>query len=87
MSVYRCFVEKREPFAVEAAHVAADLREALRSDCIERVRVLNRYDIENIDEEDYLSARYTILSEPQVDDLYEENAPAPAEDEWVFAGE
>ena len=87
MTVYRCFVEKRKEFAVEAAGVLADLREALRSDVIESVRVLNRYDIENIDEEDYLSARYTILSEPQVDDLYEENAPAPAEDEWVFAVE
>ena len=87
MTVYRCFVEKRKPFAVEAAHTLADLREALRSDKIESVRILNRYDIENIDEEDYLSARYTILSEPQVDDLYEETAPAAAEDEWVFAVE
>ena len=87
MTVYRSFVEKRKEFAVEAAGVLADLREALRSDKIESVRVLNRYDIENIDEEDYLAARYTILSEPQVDDLYEENAPEPAEDEWVFAVE
>ena len=87
MTVYRCFVEKRKEFAVEAAGVKADLTEALRSDVIESVRVLNRYDIEDIDQEDYLSARYTILSEPQVDDLYEENAPEPAEDEWVFAVE
>ena len=87
MTVYRSFVEKRKEFAVESAGVLADLREALRSDKIESVRVLNRYDIENIDEEDYLAARYTILSEPQVDDLYEETAPEPAEDEWVFAVE
>ena len=87
MTVYRCFVEKKKPFAVEAAGVLSDLREALRSDVVEDVRVLNRYDLENILHEDYLAARYTILSEPQVDDLYEETAPAPKADEWVFAVE
>ncbi|MBE6129216.1 MAG: phosphoribosylformylglycinamidine synthase [Erysipelotrichaceae bacterium] len=87
MTVYRCFVEKKSPFAVEAEGVKNDLRIALRSDAVEDVRVLNRYDLENIDEQDYLNARYTILSEPQVDDLYEEEAPAPATDEWVLAVE
>ena len=51
------------------------------------MRVLNRYDIENIDEADYKMAQKTILSEPQVDDVYEETAPVPAADEWVLAVE
>ena len=87
MTVYRCFVEKKHPFAVEADGVLNDLRIALRNDHVEGVRILNRYDLENIEEQDYLAARYTILSEPQVDDLYEEKAPKPAKDEWVLAVE
>ena len=87
MTVYRCFVEKKHPFAVEAEGVKNDLRIALRNEHVENVRVLNRYDLENIEEQDYLNARYTILSEPQVDDLYEEEAPAPADNEWVLAVE
>ncbi len=87
MTVYRCFVEKKTPFAVEAAGVLSNLKIALLTDDIKGVRVLNRYDIENIDEEDYKAAQNGVLSEPQVDDLYEETAPAPAEDEWVLAVE
>ena len=87
MAVYRCFVEKKTPFAVEAAGVLGDLKTALRTEAITGVRVLNRYDIENIDEKDYRMAQRTILSEPQVDDIYEEKAPVPAADEWVLAVE
>ena len=87
MTVYRCFVEKKTPFAVEANGVKNDLHIALRNDDVKNVRVLNRYDIENIDEVDYQSSLRTILSEPQVDDLYLEQAPTPNEDEWVLAVE
>jgi len=87
MTVYRCFVEKKKPYAVQAAGVLSDLKIVLLNDHIEGVRVLNRYDIENIEEADYRSSLYTILSEPQVDDLYEENAPEPEADEWVLAVE
>ena len=87
MAVYRCFVEKKTPFAVEAAGALSDLRTALRTEEITGVRVLNRYDIENIEEADYKMAQKTILSEPQVDDVYEETAPVPAADEWVLAVE
>ena len=87
MAVYRCFVEKKTPFAVEAAGVLGDLKTALRTEKITGVRVLNRYDIENIEEADYKMAVKTILSEPQADDVYEELAPAPAADEFVLAVE
>ncbi len=40
---------------------------ALHNQNVEAVRVLNHYDLENVDEEDYIAAKYTILSEPQVD--------------------
>ncbi len=87
MTVYRCFVEKKRPFAVEANKVLSDLKTALLTDAITRVRVVNRYDIENIDVEDWQSAQKTILSEPQVDHLYDETAPVPESDEWVLAVE
>ena len=87
MSVYRCYVEKKTPFATEAHGVKSDLKIALMNDDVESVRVINRYDIENIDEEDYKMAEKTIFSEPQVDTLYEEVAPTPAGDEYVLAVE
>ena len=87
MSVYRCFVEKKTPFAIEAHGVKNDLKIALMNDDVESVRVINRYDIENIDAVDYKMAEKTILSEPQVDTLYEEVAPTPSDNEWVLAVE
>lgn len=87
MSVYRCFVEKKKPFAVEANGVLNDVRTVLRNDDVTSVRVVNRYDVENIDPEDFKNAEHTILSEPQVDILYEEEAPQPDKDEWVLAVE
>ena len=87
MTVYRCFVEKKKSFAVEADSVLTDLSTALRTDKITSVRVLNRYDVENIDEADYKASLRTVFSEPQVDDLYEETAPQPKENEWVLAVE
>ena len=51
MTVYRCYVEKKPPFATEAAGVKNDLEITLLKP-EEGVRVLNRYDIENIDEID-----------------------------------
>src|SRR5699024_730993 len=40
-----------------------------------KVRILNRYDIENISEEIYIESLSTIFYEPQVDNLYEEKFP------------
>ncbi|MBO7703281.1 MAG: phosphoribosylformylglycinamidine synthase [Solobacterium sp.] len=87
MTVYRCYVEKRPEFAVEAAGVARTLSSVITSGHVEAVRLFNRYDLEGIEEADYRMACTGILSEPQVDVLYHETAPDPMEDEWVFASE
>ena len=87
MTVYRCFVEKKPPFAVEAEGVLRNLQTVIRNGDVRGVRILNRYDLESIEEADYRQAERTILSEPQVDVLYEETAPEPAADEWVLAVE
>ena len=87
MTVYRCFVEKRPEFAVEAKGVEATLKTVIRSGNLEAVRLFNRYDLEDIDPEDYQKASVSILSEPQVDVLYHEAIPAAAASEWVLAVE
>ena len=86
MAVFRCYVEKKAPFAVEAAGVFADIKTALRTDRITGVRVLNRYDLENIAPEDFAMARRNILSEPQLDDVYD-GMPPVAPGDRVFAVE
>jgi phosphoribosylformylglycinamidine synthase len=71
MPVYQLYVEKKEPFAVEARAVFSDLKSALGLPGLRRVRVLNRYFLEDIDAVDFKAAAAAILSEPQVDDAYD----------------
>ena len=47
--VYRVYVEKKAPFAQEAAALFRDIRSFLQIEQLEGVRILNRYDVENID--------------------------------------
>ncbi|MDR0490957.1 MAG: phosphoribosylformylglycinamidine synthase, partial [Oscillospiraceae bacterium] len=75
MSVFRCFTEKREGYDIEARSILRDLRDFLGISGLEFVRVLNRYDIEGISEDIYLSARVTVFAEPQTDNIYDEIAP------------
>ena len=71
MSVYRIYVEKKTPFAVEAAGVLSDIRNTLGIESVEGIRVINRYDVEDISAEDFEMAKLSIFSEPQVDDIYD----------------
>ena len=72
MSVFRVYVEKKEEFAVEANHVLSDIKTALSIQNLEKVRLLNRYDVEGLSEEAFSAATRTILSEPAVDVIYSE---------------
>ncbi len=53
---------------------------------IKDVRILNKYNINGISDEEYNSAKYTIFSERTVDELYEEKFPYDSEDK-IFAVE
>lgn len=75
MGIKRVFVEKKSGFNIEAVSLFNELKEYLLIDNIENVRILYRYDIENISDETYLTARKTIFSEPPVDFVYDENFP------------
>ena len=65
--VYRVYVEKRPGFAPEAAGALADFRSFLGLKGLENVRILNRYDVEDIEPELFETAKRTIFSEPQLD--------------------
>ena len=65
--VYRIFVEKKTALASEAKALLHDARNLLGIENLENVRVLNRYDAENITGELFDYAVQTVFSEPQVD--------------------
>ena len=69
--VYRVFVEKKRQFAQEAKELLHEAKDILMINALEDVRVINRYDVENIDEELFKYAKSTVFSEPQVDDVYD----------------
>ena len=65
--VYRIFVEKKEELANEAKALFGDATALLGIKNLKKVRVINRYDAENITEELFNYAVNTVFSEPQVD--------------------
>ncbi len=69
--VRRIYVEKKEPYAVRARELLEEIRSYLGIPGVTRVRVLVRYDIENISDETYARALTSVFSEPPVDDVYE----------------
>jgi phosphoribosylformylglycinamidine synthase len=73
MSVKRIYVEKKKPYAVKAKELKEEIESYLGIDSVVAVRVLIRYDIENLSEDTYQKACKTVFSEPPVDDLYEES--------------
>ena len=65
--VYRIFVEKKPELANEAAALKNELSTLLGIKNIDSVRLLNRYDVENIEEALFEYAKKTVFSEPQLD--------------------
>lgn len=86
MSVRRVYVEKKPDFAVKAGELREDIINYLGIDTVNHVRVLIRYDIENLSGETYQKALVTIFSEPPVDMIYEEDFPKESGD-TVFSVE
>ena len=67
--VYRVYVEKKAGQTHEADGLLREIRDFLQIDSVASVRVLNRYDAENIDEKLFDYAVNTVFSEPQVDNV------------------
>ena len=70
--VRRIYVEKKQGFDVEAKGMLEDLKENLSLSGLCDVRIINRYDVEGISDEEYQKARNLIFSEPPVDNAYDE---------------
>lgn len=64
--VYRTYVEKKPHLANEAKALLADIRTLLGID-VKDIRIINRYDVENIDKELFEYAKGAVFSEPQLD--------------------
>lgn len=69
--VYRVYVEKRVGLTVEADALKSDISSFLGITSVESVRILNRYDAEEITPELFEYAKNTVFSEPQVDVTYD----------------
>ena len=83
--VRRVLVEKRLGFDLEAQSLKKDLMESLHIDTIENIRVLNRYDVEDLTEEVFENAAKTIFSEANLDVVYYNELENINENDRVFA--
>ena len=81
--VYRVYVEKRAPYDEEAQRALAEFTSLPGVKGLTGLRLLNRYDVEGIDEELFKKCLPVVFSEPQVDDVLYELPAAGA----VFAVE
>ena len=79
-NVRRVYVEKREAFAGAAKDLTHEIRSYLGIGGLKKIRILIRYDVENISDQVFETACRTIFSEPPVDTLYRETFPMGPED-------
>ena len=82
--VYRVYVEKKKELAQEAKTLLSDAHAFLGISSLSDVRVINRYDAENISSELFNYAKKTVFSEPQLDIVCDE---PELEGAYVFAVE
>ena len=85
-NVKRVYVEKKAEFAVQAKELRHEIRSYLGIETVTGVRVLIRYDVENLSEDTFEKACNGIFAEPPVDVLYLESFPVSDKDH-VFSVE
>jgi len=85
-SVRRIYVEKKQPYAVHAKELKEEVKRYLGIKSINNVRVLIRYDVENLSDATYKQALGAVFSEPPVDNCYE-NEFKKADGSFVFSVE
>ena len=79
-------MEKKPEYAVAAKELRHEIRHYLGIADTEEVRVLIRYDVENISDDTFEKACRGVFAEPPVDILYREDFPA-GENSRVFSVE
>lgn len=70
--VRRVYVEKKQGFQAEALKLKDDFAENLQLNSLKNVRILNRYDVSNLNDDDFQKAVRTVFSESNQDYVYEE---------------
>ena len=76
MAVKRIFVEKRQGFFdIPAQRLCSDLVETFRLTDLRAVRLITRYDIEGLTDEEFAQVRSIVFADPPVDTIYEDTLP------------
>ncbi|WP_124067979.1 phosphoribosylformylglycinamidine synthase [Clostridium sp. E02] len=75
MNVRRIYVEKKSAYAVKANELKEEIANYLGIQAVNEVRILIRYDVENLSDETYGLALTSVFSEPPLDQVYEESFP------------
>ena len=76
MAVKRIFVEKRQGFFdIPAQRLCSDLVETFRLTDLRAVRLITRYDIEGLTDEEFAQVRNIVFADPPVDTIYEDTLP------------
>lgn len=71
-NVRRIYVEKKSGYDVSARDLLVDIRDNLGIKNLTNLRIINRYDVSGITDDEYKAAKHTIFSEPPVDIAYDE---------------
>ena len=74
-NIKRIYVEKLEGFNVEAKKIFNELRKEYLISSLKNLRILHRYDMEGLTEEEFLQAKTIVFSEPNIDVVFEEEIP------------
>ena len=82
--IYRLYVEKKANYDVEGSKLLEDIKVNLGITNLKGLRLINRYDIMGISEDQYRKSKNTIFSEPTVDKVYDEELDVKGE-EVIFA--
>ena len=81
--VYRIYVTKKPEYAHEASALMAEIKNLLKIDGVKTLKVINRYDVENIEETLFEKCINAVFSEPQIDDT----SKALPHTDFIFAVE
>lgn len=74
-NIRNLFVEKKDGFNIESENLYKDLKSNLRIEELEKIRILDYYQIANISENEYEKSVNTIFSQPNIDLVYEDKFP------------
>ena len=85
--VKRIYVEKKKGFDVEAQGLFEDVKTNLHMDNLTGIRIVNRYDVEGVEDEIFEMSKETVFAEPPIDNIHEEDLIETLGDANYFAVE